>query len=472
MTLSRFAPPLGWRTVAYYLAGLLMLTGPCLLVPAGVAVVAREPRPAAVFAGVAVAAIAVGWLGRRLPAPELGLREALVITALAYPLVAGVSAVAYLPVAGPVDALFEAVSGFTTTGLSVLRPEQLPTSVVFFRSFTQWLGGAGLAVVYLAVLAGPRSAASRLYMAEFEADDVMGNVVTAARAVAGVYAGLTAAGYAALLAAGAGPLDGLLHAFSAVSTGGFSPFAESVGGYDSAAVATVLTGLMLAGAISLPLLYVLIARRQWRTFLGDVQLRMLVAVAAAGVAVIALFDGWQPSELGQHAFHVTSALTTTGFVVSDPQTWSEGAKLATAGLLIVGGSAGSTAGGIKLLRVALLAALVWWSVVRMLLPREARVPLTVGGLSFTDTDVRRAVAVTVCYVTLWFASALVLAGAGADAADAVFESAAALGTAGQSIGLAAELAAGPKLMLCATMWLGRIEVLPILLLLRPGQPRT
>lgn len=471
MTLSRFAPPLHLHSVVSYLGGLLLVAAPCLLVPAGVALVRGEGELAASFAGAAAAALAGGWLGRRVPTSRLGLREALVITALAYPVLALVTAAAYLPVASPSDALFEAISGFTTTGLTVLDVEQLPTSVVFFRSFSQWLGGAGLAVVYLAVLAGPSSAVARLYMAEFEENDVVGNVVSAARAVAGVYLGLTLVGWVGLMLAGAGWFDGLLHALSAVSTGGFSPFAGSIGAYDSAAVATVAGVLMVAGALSLPLLYLLVVRRRWATFLGDVQLRLLAGVLVAGVAVVVAFNGWRLDELGAQAFHVTSALTTTGFVVGDPQTWSQGVKLATAALMAIGGSAGSTAGGLKLLRVALFGYLVWWAVVRMLLPREARVPLAMGGLSFRDDDVRRAVAVAACGGALWFASGLVLAGTGAGAADALFEAAAALATAGQSIGLASELAVGPKLMLCLTMWLGRIEVLPVLLLVRPGRPR-
>lgn len=198
VTLGRFAPPLDVRSVTYRLAGLLVLAAPCLLPPAGVALVA---------------------------------------------------AAGYLPHAGVGDAVFEALSGFTTTGLTAMAEDTLPASVAFFRAFSQWLGGAGIAIIYLAALAGPRSAASRLYMAEFEEGNVPGNVVSAARAVAVVYGGLTLAGYA-LLAAGAGPGDGLLHAFSLLSTGGFSPFPDSVGAYDSPAIGAVTVVFMVVASVA------------------------------------------------------------------------------------------------------------------------------------------------------------------------------------------------------------------------------
>lgn len=470
VALGRFAPPLDVRSVTYHLAGLLELAAPCLVVPAAIGVVAGELSHAAAFAGAGVAAFAIGWLGRRVSTPPLGQREALVTTALAYPMLALVAAVGYLPVAGPADAVFEALSGFTTTGLTVMSEETLPTSVAFFRSFSQWLGGAGIAIIYLAVLAGPRSAASRLYMADFEEGNVRGNVISAARAVAAVYGGLTLAGYAALLAAGAGPGDGLLHALSLLSTGGFSPFPDSIGAYESPAISAVTAVLMVLGATSLPLIYLLVTQRRWRQFVGDVQLRLMVGLLVVGTLVVFALDGGPFRALGGHVFHVTSALTTTGFVVGEPAAWAEGVKMATVGLMVVGGSAGSTAGGVKLLRLALFARLVWWVVVRTLLPREAHVPLHLRGVSVSEDDLRRTVAVAMCYAVLWFASALLLTGVANSAVDAAFEAASALGTVGQSVGITGpDLATGAKLVLGLDMWLGRIEILPVLLLLRPGR---
>lgn len=142
--------------------------------------------------------------------------------------------------------------------------------------------------------------------------------------------------------------------------------------------------------------------------------------------------------------------------------------MATVSLMIVGGSAGSTAGGLKLLRLALFARVVWWTTVRMLLPREAHVPLQLRGVSVSEEDLRRTVAVAACYAVLWFGSALLLTGTAPTAVDAAFEAASALGTVGQSVGITgAELAPRPKLVLGLDMWLGRIEILPVLLLVRP-----
>lgn len=469
MTLGRFAAPIDWRSVAHHLAGLLQLLGVLLVLPVLVAVLAGEHAYAVLFAGIALAVVAVGWLVRRFRPAGLGLREALVVTVLAYPLLTLVTAGVYLPDHSPVDAVFETLSGFTTTGLTVVEEETLPASVAFFRSFSQWLGGAGIAIVYMAVLAGPGSATSRLYLAEFDEDNVLGNVVRTARGVAAVYLGLTLAGYLALVAAGAGLFDGLLHALSLLSTGGFSPFATSVGAYDSTAVASVTSVFMVAGATSLPLLYVLVAQRRWRRFVGDVQLRTMLALIVVGTVAVLPFHGLALRDFGAHLFHAISALTTTGFTLDDPAQWPAGAKIATVGLMFVGGSSASTAGGLKLLRLALLARLVWWSLVRPLLPREATVPLQVQDVRVREDELRRVVAVAACYAVLLFASWLLLLGTDAAPVDALFEAASALGTVGQSAGLTApELATGGKLVLCLNMWLGRVEVFAVLFLFPLG----
>lgn len=468
MSVGRFVVPLDLGAVGYQLGGVLMVFAVTLMPCAVVALAAGDMFQSAAFTVAAAVMWSAGWLCRRGEPRELRLREAIVITALAYLVFAAAGAVAFLSVTGPVDAFFEAMSGFTTTGLSLLEPAGLPPSLLFFRAFSQWVGGAGIIILSLVVLAGHGSAASRLYASEFGEENLLGSVVATARVVAAVYAGLTIAGYAALLAAGAGAFDGLLHALALVSTGGFSSFGASIGAYDSAAVEAVTMVFMVVGATSFPLLYLVLRRKQWQKLASDVQVRTLGAVLVAGTLVHLGFVGWDAGALRDAVFHVASAATTTGFTTTDPADLPDGAKMLSVVLMLIGGGVGSTAGGLKLLRLGIALSLISWALLRLMLPREAKVPLKLGGVTITEDELRRTFALVVCYAGLVVMSALAIATLGVPAVDALFETASAAGTVGQSVGVTSPtLPSWAKLLLAVNMWAGRVEILPVLVMLHP-----
>lgn len=467
MALVRFALPLDLAGLGYHTGGLLRLLAATLVVPVGVALLSRELPQAGLFATMAALSWAVGWALRRHGAQQLGLREALALTALAYLLFATVGAVAFVPVAGPADAFFEAMSGFTTTGLTVMPVDELPRSLLFFRGYSQWLGGAGIIVLTLVVLAEPGSTGKQLYTAEFGQENLLGSVVSTGRVVMVAYAGLTVAGVLGLWAAGAGFFDAVVHGLSLTSTGGFSPFTDSFGAYDRGAVAGVAGGFMVLGATSLPLLY-MTRHRGPRRLLADSQLRLLVALVLAAAVVFLLFEGPELDELGAAAFHATTAVTTTGFVLEPVSEWSEGARMLALGLMVVGGSVGSTAGGIKLLRLLILVRTVGWSVSRTLLPEEAKMPLTVEHAVVGPEEIRRTFALLGAYLVLLFLGAVAVTGAGVPMENALFDVASALSTVGLSTGAtSADLPAWAKLVLALMMWAGRVEIVAVLVLLHP-----
>lgn len=471
MSLWRFLLPLHHGAVVRHLAAVLRLLAAVLVVPALTAVVAGEAAQAIAFAGTAAAAGIVGWLGSRGGLPDLQLREAIIVTALAYPLAALLGVPAFLTVGPPADALFESMSGFTTTGLSVFDATELPTSLLFFRAYAQWLGGAGIIVLSLVVLAGAGTAAAKLYASEFGEANIMGSVLTMGRMVMLVYSCLTVAAVAALVAAGAGLFDGLLHALSLVSTGGFSPFADSIGGYDSTPVAVVTMVFMVLGALSFPL-YHLVWRVGWRRLVGDVQLRLLLVLILAGALVAVAFEGWRDGSALRAVFHVTSAATGTGFVLDDPAGWSEGTRLLAIGHMFIGGSTASTTGGLKLLRFLLLLLLAGWAVTSAMLPREAKVPLRIQHVGVSETDVRHAIVLFLGLLAFVFASALLLVAAGESWSAALFDTTSAANTVGLSVGVVRpELADWAKVLLTVNMWAGRVEVLPVLVLLHPANWR-
>lgn len=468
MSLWRFVLPVEHAAVRHHLGGVLRLLGLLLGLPLVVALAGAELPQAGVFAATAGGCLLLGALARRGDEHDLPGREALIVTALAYLLFALVGAIVLLPVAAPVDAFFEAMSGFTTTGLSVMEEDALPRSVLFFRSYAQWIGGGGIIVLSLVVLATPGGAASRLYASEFGQENLRGSVVATGRVVLVIYAALTALAYLALLGAGAGVFDALVHALALVSTGGFSAFPDSIGAYGSAAVATVTAVFMLLGAVSFPLYYWAV-RGGWRRIAADAQLWALLALLATGSLVALAFENVTGG--ASVIFHVASAVTTTGFTVDAPGDWAEGTRLLTVALMVVGGSLGSTAGGLKLLRVLILARLAWWALTRIILPREAAIPLKIGGATVNDDELRGAIAFAVLYAAVAFTGALALTTLGVGAQDALFESVSALSTVGLSVGVTGpDLPAWAKLLLSFNMWVGRLEILPVLVLLQSATP--
>nr|WP_246325277.1 potassium transporter TrkG [Dissulfurirhabdus thermomarina] len=451
------------RAVGHHLAAVLRLLGLLLAVPAAVAAAGGEWEPAARFALLAAGTWGAGFLGGRGHGPDLPLREALVVTALAYVAAGLAGALAFVPAAGFWDALFEAVSGFTTTGLGILDPGALPRSLLFFRSYAQWVGGAGIIVLSVVLLFGPGQAAFRLYGAEFGGENLVGSVRATGRVVLGAYVLLTAGCCLLYLGLGMSPLDAVLHAFSTISTGGFSPAREGLSGAGPGLSAAV-TAAMFLGAVSFPL-YHRVRTKGLRAAARDVELRWMAGIAAAATAA---FLALGAPGLHAAAFRAVSALSTTGFALSDPAAWAPPEKTLATILMLVGGSTGSTAGGIKILRLVLALRVVSWGMKRLLLPPEAKVPLAIGGVQFSETDIRSAFGFLALYALIFTASTLVLTLWGFPAGDAAFESASALGTVGLSAGVTGPgLPLPAKALLIFDMLAGRLEILPLLVLLAP-----
>lgn len=472
MQLRQHIRPLQGRAVALHLSRLLRLLAVVLALPVVVALAARDASQAMIFAGLAAGAWIAGLPGGREGRHDLALREALVTTALAYPLFALVGALAYLPAAPLEDGFFEALSGFTTTGLSVIDPAGLPPSLLFFRAYSQWVGGAGIIVLSLVVLAHPGRPAYAIRATELASEtNLLGNAISTARVVLSVYGALTLGGVALLRASGMPWFDGLLHALSGLSTGGFSSQSASLGAYGSASRLIVVV-LMILGATSFPLFY--LARRDGpRRFFGDEQLRYLLAITVVATVLFVASGGWRFADAPAALFHVTASLTTTGYAVGDPSEWSAGQRLVSSMLMFIGGSTGSTAGGIKLVRIILLVRLVFLLLQRTLLPAEARIPLKVNGIPASSDDVLHVAGLITAYTAVAATCALILTAADATFADAIFEATSALGTVGLSTGVTSPaLPVWAKLTLCLTMWVGRLEVFPVLLLAHRGNWRV
>ena len=466
MPITRFILPFNATSVGYYLASIVRFLSVIFAVPLLFALVAREWSYAGIFAGLAAASFGVGTAARRTAVPELELREALVVTALSYLLFALWGSLAFLPFTSPINGFFEAMSGVTSTGLSVLDVSRLPRSLLFFRAWSQWVGGAGIVILSLVILNGPGSAAFKLYASEFGEDNVLGSVRAMGRVVMLVYSALTLAAFATFVLAGMSFFDGLLHALATLSTGGFSSFSESAGAY-APHIQALMIPFMVLGALSFPLLY-LTWRNGPRALVADVQVRCFALVMLVSAPLLLNFYGWRLEAALPVLFNLVSGATTTGFSSTDAAGWPDAVKFWLVAVMIVGGSTGSSAGGIKLLRFVIVSKLAGWSVVQALLPEDATLFLKVEGTRISEREVRNIGGFLTLYLGLGLLTAVVLMFAGGSSQDAAFDAFSALGTVGLSTGVISdELPFWTKLLVCLVMWAGRLEILPVLVLLYP-----
>ena len=468
MSLRAYLAPLDLRAVVGQLAALVRLMGWLLLLPALVGWVTAELVIAAILSAASVAALVFGHWGRSLAPKDLHLREAFVVTALAYPLFGLVGSLAFLPVTSFIDGFFESMSGFTTTGLTVVRVEELPEVLLFFRAYMQWIGGAGIVVLSVAIwnATRPTGFRFRIYGSAPEDEHVAGSVSANARQLMRIYGFLTVLVCAGYALAGFALADAVLYGLATISTGGFSPHAAAPDPLASnPAAAGVAIVSMVVGAVSFSNYQRLARRSAGERQPLDPQIYVLAGCISVGFALLWVFDG-----VATHAlFDTVSAVTTTGFSLDAPSGWSPGRKLLTTMWMVVGGSSGSTAGGIKLMRLILLLKLAQWSIRRTLLPPEAQVPLKYAGAVVDEEPQRHVLGLVVAYLLVLLAGGIALVLAGFAPQDAFFESASAIGTVGLSSGITdSALPTWVKLMLCIQMWAGRLEVVPVLVLLYPG----
>ncbi|MFW5686474.1 MAG: TrkH family potassium uptake protein [Spirochaetota bacterium] len=476
---GRFIRPLNFGVVVGNLLLILRLIGFTFVPPLLVALIAGEIDLAIAFGGCGAGSFLIGQFIRRketlsiASAREPATKESLAVVALSYLVTALIGAVPFMLVGAPHDALFESMSGITTTGVSMFRPEVLPVSLVFFRSYLQWIGGVGIVILSVLVLIGPGQNSYRLYASEFGDEMIAGSVSATARIVATTYAVLTAIGFLSFLASGLPAFDSLIHVMSTVSTGGYSSSTSNIGQYPLGAPHAVAAVFMIAGAIGFPAYYAL---RQGRfdSFFGDVQLRTLLVILAVSAALLYFTQGMDPDELVPDMFHLVSAATATGFSAGDLGELDDGRKALMSVLMFIGGSAGSTAGGLKLLRFVVLLKTLRWFLLRQLLPDEARIPVRVGATVIDDRQLREVLAVLVFTLILAVGGTLAFTLSGHAFVDSVFDTISSLHTVGLSTGVVSpDNRAWQKVMVTALMWAGRIELTPLLVLGYPAiYPRS
>jgi len=380
-----------------------------------------------------------------------------------------------------VDAFFETMSGFTTTGASILTDiEALPKSLLFWRSLTHWLGGMGIIVLTIALFPLLGIGAYQLMKAEAPGpslDKIAPRVAQMAKILWFIYLSLTIAETSLLMAAGMNLFDALTHTFGTLATGGFSPRALSVGHYDSAAVDSIVTVFMLLAGLNFGLYYGL-ATGQARRVVANVEMKVYLGIFAATTLTIALvllrghLEGFWRS-LRYAGFQSASILTTTGFTTADYAAWPPLARAVLFGLMFVGGCSGSTGGGIKVIRIVSLWKL-GLNEMRLLGRPQGVFSLRLGQQALKKDMMYSIGGFFFLYLLVLLATTLVIASAGNDILTSVSGALVTVGNIGPGFGRIgpaynyAFLAPYVKWYLGFAMLAGRLEIYTVLMLLTPG----
>ena len=435
--------------------------------PVVVAVSTREWAPAIICGAILVVGLAAGWSARGREPRRLALKESLFLTALTYPAFSLAGAFVFWPEASFHDAFFEAVSGYTTTGLSVFTPEQLPTTLWFYRAWSQWVGGVGVLMLGLGVINSTGRARVYLYSTQLGPSRLPESPGALARRVGERYVILSGFCGPAYWASGVPFVDSLYLASTTISTAGFAPRTGSVGAYAGIGPGVVAVTFMFISAINFPMLS-RIRNHHGRAILKDPQFHWLVTLFAGGFGLVWLASADPNHHPFETLFHVASAITTTGLSV-DPQSFDAPAlRFLLVAFMTLGGSGGSTVGGLKLWRLILLVKLIMWWIRRQSVPREAVLRVKLMGRAVHADELQALGAFLFGFGGLLFLVTWALTLTGAGLSDALFEASSALGNAGLSSGLtASDMPTVRGYILCLGMWFGRLEVLPLLYLLVP-----
>jgi len=468
------------RLVVHLLGRLLVLTAAFLGVPLLAAGIFGE-RLSPYLASMVVAAAGGATLLTlsRPSSRHIRPRDGFLIVGGAWLAVSLLGALPYLfsGALGPVDALFEAVSGFTTTGSTVVADTgALSRSLLLWRALTQWLGGMGIILFTIAILPLLGIGGMQLFKAEVPGpvvDKVRPRLAATARSLWGIYVGLTAAEWLLLRLAGMDGYEALCHALTTLPTGGFSTRNTSVGAFGSPAVEWIITVFMLLAGINFVLHYRLLtgrAREVWK----DAELRYFLAVVAAAVVIIAVTVHLPGQRLldtiRMAAFQGVSVMTTTGYVTTDFEQWQSLALVVLLALMVLGGMSGSTGGAVKSLRALLAFRSLRVTLHRLIHPHAVRL------VKYGDTVVSESVlsgiwAFLTAYLLLAAVGAAVVAAHGYDVLTAISSSLTAIGNVGPGLGEVgaydnfAHFPGTVKLTLAALMLFGRLEIFTLLAML-------
>jgi trk system potassium uptake protein TrkH len=453
------------------------------------------------FAIAGIASSGLGELARRMHpgGTDLTQIEGLAVVSLVWLVIALIGSVPYAwSGMGLIDSFFESMSGFTTTGATIMQDFTLYSRAIFFwRSLTQWIGGMGVIALFVAVLPKLGIAGRQLFFGEAPGptdDRLTPRIRHTAIALWKVYVLLTLAQVVLLRVVGLPLFDAICNSLTTLAAGGFSPHPFSIAGYQNPAAEWIFIVFMFLAGANFSLQYrafrespaELLRDEELRTYTGLVLISTLLVAAAlyqlsvnAPVAYLTSptttqpLSQSEPTEQVRHAaFQVLSVLTTTGFASDDFNLWNDQSKVVLLVLMFIGGSAGSAAGGPKIVRMLLIAKYAYLELFKAIHPQAVK-PVRLGSQVVPPAIMRSITAFLLLYLVMFTLGMLVLVAFGTDLLTSITASIATLGNIGPGFGIVGPMGsfAGlhpvSKLMLIINMWVGRLEVMTVLVLVQP-----
>ncbi len=469
--------------IVFVIGRILLVEAALLLLPMAVAVGYGEAAGPFLVPSLLLLVLG-GLMSLRPPRQEsLYARDGLAIVALAWIFMSLFGALPFYlsgSMESFVDCLFETVSGFTTTGASILTEvEHLSRGILFWRSFTHWVGGMGVLVFVMAILPMSDGHGMHLLRAEVPGPSV-GKLVSrmgdTAKILYGIYLALTLIEAALLLAGGMPLFDAAIHAFGTAGTGGFSSRNLSVGAYDNAYFDVVISTFMLLFGVNFNLYYFLLIRR-FRDVFRSEELRAYAGIVAAAVLCIAVnvvhLYGSFATSLRHAYFQVSSIITTTGFATVDFNQWPTFSKVILVTLMFVGACAGSTGGGMKVARLVILCKTSYYDMRKMLHP-NAVTTIRFEGKPLGEKHIRSVHLFLTVYMLVLALSVLLLSLDKFDLVTTFTAVVACINNIGPGLELVgptgnfAAFSSPAKLLLAFDMLVGRLEIFPMLLLFAPS----
>lgn len=475
-------------TVSLRIIGVLLMVFSAAMLPSlyvGLAANDGSAPPFATAFALTLFAGVVLWLPTRHAPSTLQIRDGFLVTALFWLVLSIFGAIPLVLSAElqltPIDAFFEAVSGLTTTGATVIVGlDQLPHSLLLYRQLLQWLGGIGIVVLAVAILPMLGIGGMQLYRAESAGPSkdrkLTPRLAGTAKALAFIYVALTLACAAAYWWGGMSGFDAICHAFSTIAIGGFSTHDASMGFFQSDRILLISSAFMLVSAINFGLHFVAFQRRNLRVYQDDSETAFFLTVIT-GAVVLTCTTLWFSNTLSGYdsvvhgLFQTVSIATTTGFVSHDFIDWPDFLPFFLLMLAFMGGCVGSTGGGIKAMRLLLITR-QGFRELRQLLHPHAVIPLKLNARRVQPAVVSAVWSFFAVYMLCFVTIMLLLLATGLDFTSAFSAVAASLNNLGPGLGVVfahyQDVSEAGKLLLCAAMLLGRLEVFTVLVLFTPA----
>jgi trk system potassium uptake protein TrkH len=374
---------------------------------------------------------------------------------------------------GFLDAFFETMSGFTTTGATILNVvEELPKSALLWRSLTQWLGGMGVILLFISILPRLGVGGSQLFDREFPGplpERLRPRFRTTARLLWTIYVGFTGAEIALLYFMARLPLfDSICISFSTIPTGGFTPTTASIGFYGNPLAEYIIMVFMFLAGMSF-ILHYQVLRGNWKAIKGE-EFRLYLIILAAAIFLLIVSQGFNSYREGM--FQAISIMTTTGFVTADFGSWHSGARIVLLALMFIGACGGSTGGAIKVVRILTLIKHTGVMMRRAISPK-AVIPVKLNKKPLSEGIIRDIISFLFLYILVAIAASVVLCFLGLNLETSISAVAATLGNVGPGLGGVGPslnyslLPGAAKFILIICMWLGRLELFTVFMIFFP-----